>query len=117
METESSAPLYRVWGVDNVAYGPVELPALVSWIKAERVLRDSWIFDHAGAKWCKAAEIPELSSLFSRRPAPHRQDALPTDSIPPGCLRRIKILSGMDDAQLQSFANYMEAQQFKQFAT
>ena len=33
----ATAATFRIWGVDNVIYGPVELPVLVGWIKEERV--------------------------------------------------------------------------------
>jgi CRP-like cAMP-binding protein len=113
MDNQTTAPLYQVWGVDHIAYGPVELPALVSWIKAERVLEDTWIFDHAGARWCKAADLPELKPLFGKKANTLEHDA--PETLPPGCLRRIKVFSGMDDAQLQSFASYMEDRRIKQF--
>jgi hypothetical protein len=118
METQSDAPLYRVWGVDNVAYGPVELPTLVSWIKAERVLADSWLFQHDTGQWSKAGDLPELKPLFGKK-APARQpgETTPNEVIAPGLLRRIKIFAGMDEAQLQSFVNYMEVQRFKQFSS
>ena len=29
---------FKIWGVDNVVYGPVELLALVGWVKEERVI-------------------------------------------------------------------------------
>jgi hypothetical protein len=35
---------FFIWGIDQSAYGPVELPTLVSWIKDERVLAETWIF-------------------------------------------------------------------------
>jgi hypothetical protein len=44
MENNEAARTYRVWGIDYVAYGPVELPTLVNWIKQERVIGDNWIF-------------------------------------------------------------------------
>src|SRR5882724_3802490 len=40
----NEAPLYWTWGADNIAYGPVELPALINWIRDERVLAGSWVF-------------------------------------------------------------------------
>ena len=35
---------FIVWGIDRVAYGPVELPTLVSWVKDERVTADTWVY-------------------------------------------------------------------------
>jgi hypothetical protein len=116
METQSTAILYRVWGADNVAYGPVELPTLVAWIKADRVLADTWILQHDTGCWSKAEELPELKPLFGKKTPGRRSDeAFATEVIPPGLLRRLRVFAGMDEAQLQSFVNYMDVQRFKQF--
>jgi hypothetical protein len=118
MESQSSDPLYRVWGVDNVAYGPVELPSLVAWIKADRVVADSWIFQQHSGRWSKAADLPELKLLFSKKAAAGQpNEAFAKESIPPGLLRRIRIFATMDETQLRSFVNYMEVQRFNQFST
>ncbi len=118
METQSDAPLYRVWGVDNVAYGPVELPTLVAWMKAERVLAESWIFQHDNGRWSKAEDLPELKPLFGKKAAARQPDEAPaSEPIEPAVLRRMKVFAGMEEAQLQSFVNYMEVQRFPQFST
>ena len=118
METQLSAPLYRVWGVDNVAYGPVELPTLVAWIKADRVLADSWLFLHDSGRWTKAEDLPELKGLFSKKTDSRQSgEGSASESIPPGLLRRLKVFAGMEEAQLRSFVSYMDVQRFKQFST
>lgn len=43
MEANDQAAGYKIWGADNVVYGPVELPTLVTWIQEERVLADTWV--------------------------------------------------------------------------
>ncbi len=108
---------YRIWGVDRVVYGPVELPALVSWIRAGRILPDSWVFSDATGQWKKAAEFPELKGMFkSKEPA---AGAAPkaVHGVTPGALRRIKILAEMDERQLASFLEYMEVLKFLPNAT
>jgi hypothetical protein len=118
MEAESSAPLYRVWGVDNVAYGPVELPTLIEWVKADRVIAESWLFEQDAGKWIRAGEMAELKMFFGKKAAAKAPDsASASELISPGALRRNKIFAGMDDAQLRSFVNYMDVQPFKQFST
>ena len=64
MENNNPAPLYRIWGIDNVAYGPVELPALIDWIKQERVTGETWVFLDQKHGWRKASELPELKICF-----------------------------------------------------
>jgi hypothetical protein len=117
METESNAPFYQVWGVDHVAYGPVELPTLVDWIKAGRVVGESWVFQHHRGRWSKAEDLAELKPLFRDKPAGRLSDTSFANAlIPPGLLRRLRVFAGMDEAQLRSFVNYMDVQRFKQFS-
>ena len=37
MEPNTAGVGFKIWGVDNVVYGPVELPTLVNWVKDQRV--------------------------------------------------------------------------------
>lgn len=97
---------YRTWGIDNIAYGPVELPTLVDWIKQGRVTRTSWVFREDKAEWLLASDISELK-LFFKAKAPATQGA-PQHGVTPGSLRRIKIFADMDERQLASFLQYME---------
>ena len=55
---------FVVWGIDQTAYGPVELPTLVSWVKDERVTADTWIYVGKTHSWHKAPEVPELQMFF-----------------------------------------------------
>ena len=55
---------FIVWGIDQTAYGPVELPTLVSWVKDERVTADTWIYAAKNSSWQKAADVPELQMFF-----------------------------------------------------
>ena len=55
---------FKIWAVDNIVYGPVELPLLVSWVKEERVTRDTWIYAEAADAWRKACQVPELQMFF-----------------------------------------------------
>ena len=53
METDTSVN-YRAWGADNIAYGPVELPGLVTWIKQGKVTANTWVFKEKDASWSRA---------------------------------------------------------------
>jgi hypothetical protein len=114
------APQYRVWGLDNVAYGPVELPVLTNWVLDERVTADTWVFAEDSHTWLKAAQMPELTIFFERRSS--AAGATPTgsiarpDSLKAGSLRRIKILADMEEKQLESFVQFMEVVTVRQFA-
>jgi hypothetical protein len=109
---------FTVWGEDRVPYGPVELPTLVNWVKDERVTGDTWVFlgEHQG--WRKAAEIPELQ-LFFRPKTTVLPDVLsgqrPSGNLKPGSLRRIKILAGLSDEQIERFTGFMEVEKVPQW--
>lgn len=113
---------FKIWAVDNIVYGPVELPTLVSWVKEERVTRDTWIYGEAADKWSKAADVPELQMFFrggksTSETSNTRTFERSVGGMRPGSLRRIKIFAGMDDAQIARFIQFLEvvkAQQFKE---
>src|SRR5205807_648692 len=101
---------YSLWGADNVVYGPVELPTLISWIKDERVTGDTWIFDGQNDRWRKAPHLPELQLFFKKKSASGAAEAAGDGKVlKPGMLRRVKILAELSDEQLERFANFMEA--------
>lgn len=101
------AVYFRTWGTDNIAYGPVELPGLVDWIRQGRVLKDTWVFREDKGEWVRASDMGELKILFKSKTAGAGQ-AAPAHGITPGSLRRIKIFADMDERQLASFLQYME---------
>ena len=69
MQIAAAETGYRIWGVDNVIYGPVEMPTLVSWIKEQRVTSDTWIYSERDAGWNRAAKIPDFQLFFKgKRP-------------------------------------------------
>jgi hypothetical protein len=114
MET-NEAPLYYVWGVDRVAYGPVELPTLVNWVRDERVEEETWIHDQRAGKWLPAGELLELKVVFSRRHRTASGAAHPAEGIRPGSLRRIKVLAELADEHLMSFARYLDVRVVPQY--
>src|SRR5688572_17038291 len=105
---------YRVWGADNIAYGPVELPTLVNWIKQARVPANSWIFkDQEG--WARASDLPELKILFKSSLPPKAAAAAETLGIQPGSLRRIKMLADVEDRLLASLLPYLQVVRVQSF--
>ena len=109
---------FIVWGIDQTAYGPVELPTLVSWVKDERVMGDTWIFAGKTNSWQKANEIPELQMFFrSKRSAAAPGSAVESvNGVDPKTLRRVKILAGMSEDQLERFASFMELEKVPQWS-
>jgi hypothetical protein len=111
---------YRIWAIDNMVYGPIELPTVKEWIQEQRILADTWIFIENSGTWHKAVELPELKTLFqaesvSDAPAPAAVHAPSAPGIRPGMLRRVKILADMNDEQLELFARFTEVQNVSQW--
>lgn len=110
---------FFVWGVDQAAYGPVELPTLVSWVKDERVTADTWIFIPRNTSWLRAAEVPELQMFFnakSKGASASRAGLAAVNGLEPRALRRIRILASMTDDQLERFAGFMELEKAPQWS-
>ena len=107
-EINTSTSTYIVWGADETPYGPVDFPALVDWVKEERIVADSWIYARATAAWVRASLLPELKDHFTTLAAVDRPL---TSGFRPGTLRRIKILAELSDAQLTQLATYLEIQE------
>src|SRR6185312_15162349 len=103
MATQMDCAQFFIWGIDQSAYGPVELPTLVNWIKDERVLAETWIFLARDVAWRRAADIPELQ-MFFRHKSPGATAVATPAGIQAGSLRRVKILAGLSDAQLERLA-------------
>ncbi len=110
---------FIVWGTDQAAYGPVELPTLVSWVKDERVTADTWIFAAQNSSWQKAATVPELRMFFRSKggSASSSVAAMTTPrGLDPRALRRIKILADMTEDQLDRFAQFVEVEKVPPWA-
>jgi CRP-like cAMP-binding protein len=107
MGTDASVN-YRTWGNDNIAYGPVELPALVTWIKQGKVTAKSWVFKEADGTWSRASDLTELKVLFKSKLSPAAAASAGALGIQPGSLRRIKMLADVDEPLLASMLTYLE---------
>ncbi len=113
---------YRIWGIDDVIYGPVDLLTLAEWVQEERVTKDTWIFHIQGNRWAQASSLPELSGHFDettvsvRSPAAYDTELISkAPNLKPGTLRRVKILGGLADEQLNRLVKYMELVEAKPF--
>jgi hypothetical protein len=113
--SENRAVEYRAWGLDDVAYGPVELPVLVDWIRDGRLFRESWIYREDKKEWARAGEMTELKALFESRIQPSGTDT--ASSMNPGVLRRMRLFAEMDERLLASFLRYMRVVDCPQHAT
>src|SRR6185436_13624717 len=92
---------YRFWGEDNIAYGPVELPGLVNWIKQGRVKASTWVLKEKDGVWSRASDLTELKILFKSKLPPSAAASAESLGIKPGSLRRIKMLADVDERLLE----------------
>jgi CRP-like cAMP-binding protein len=116
MQAETSFN-YRTWGTDNIAYGPMELPGLVTWIKQGKVRADSWVFKEKDGAWSRASDLPELKVLFKSKLPPAAAASAQASGIQPGSLRRIKMLAEVDERLLASLLSYLEVVKVAPFGT
>ncbi len=114
MSAELATMGFKIWGVDNIVYGPVELPTLVEWVKDRRVTADTWVHTDTDDTWRKAAHMDELQMFFGKRPTLTDQP-LEQAGITPAILRRVKAFSSFSDEQLARFLDFMEIQQVAPF--
>lgn len=113
-------PSYRIWGVDGLIYGPVDLPTLIGWVEEDRVLVSTWIYADHQDSWLKAADYEELAQFFSEE---HTRSIVSLDTqvlsqvpgVKPGSLRRIKVFAAFSDEQLTRFMRYIEHTKVRQF--
>jgi CRP/FNR family cyclic AMP-dependent transcriptional regulator len=112
---QADSAQFFIWGIDQSAYGPVELPTLVSWIKDERVLAETWIYIARDVAWRRATDVPELQMFFHRK-SPGAAAAAAPAGLQVGALRRVKILAGLSDAQLERLAQLLELQRVAQWS-
>lgn len=116
METDNSAN-YRYWGTDSIAYGPVELPGLVAWIKQGKVRANTWVFRERDGHWAHASDLTELKVLFKSKLPPSTAEAADALGIQPSSLRRIKMLADVDERLLASLLTYLEVVRVPPFGT
>jgi hypothetical protein len=111
------SPEYRLWGVDDVVYGPVDESTFKEWIKDERVTASSWVFVEAIQEWRRAAEAPDLKPLFPGN-GPSETDIRSTahPKVKPGALRRVKILGALSDSALERLLRHVEVISVPQFS-
>jgi CRP-like cAMP-binding protein len=117
MENNQEPPSYRIWGVDDVVYGPVDEQTLREWIRDERVAGGTWVFSDATQQWQTAVKVAGFQSLF---PETGPGDTIilrskPPPQIKPGTLRRVKILADLADASLLRLLRHVEIVHVEQF--
>ena len=114
MASKAESIGFKVWGPDNVVYGPVELPELVNWVQGKRVTADTWIFSEANDCWSKAALLSELRMFFNPKSTVGASASGAT--VPTAALRHLKILADLSDEDLVRFLGFMEVHTARQWS-
>lgn len=114
MNADTSCTGFRIWAADDVVYGPVELPVLISWVQEERVLADTWIYSESQQRWGRAALVPELLIFFPSHQEPTPAEPGGPQPLKPGALRRIKLLADLNELQLEQFSRVLEPMEVRQ---
>jgi hypothetical protein len=105
---------YKIWAVDGVVYGPIELATLIEWTKDERIVADTWVYNEGTDSWHKASRLPELRPFFKGTGSTTTFMGS-ISGLRPGALRRVKILADMSDQQLERFGQLMETIKVRPF--
>jgi hypothetical protein len=109
---------FIVWDVEKTAHGPVDLNTLVSWIQEKRVTAETWVFVPKVGVWQRAAQVPELIMFFRQAGASAPENnSHSVKGLDVRALRRLKILSGMTDEQLERFLEFVEVMNVPSWAT
>lgn len=66
MQTEcvQEVESYKVWAVDNMVYGPIELQTLTEWVQEGRVTPQTWVHTASRNCWVRAKDFPALREQF-----------------------------------------------------
>jgi hypothetical protein len=98
------------------------LPALIGWVKEERVTANTWVYSEKDDCWFRASNVPELRMFFQPKTcaasAPVERTVSSDTAMfarKPGSLRRVKIFADFTDEQLERFVLFMEVQRVKQW--
>ena len=119
MALTQNAQVYKSWGADGTASGPLTLSQLSEQIRESRVTQQTWIYQQSADTWTRAGELQELKSLFptgGRDQGSSGGHADAAGGISTQALRRIKLFAGLEEPQLAAFIQYLEKVQCPQFS-
>lgn len=105
-----AAGAYRVWAIDNLVYGPVDLGCLLQWVVDGRVVADTWVFVDSERAWRQAKEIPPLYPHFfpGEETTLIRRKQVESIRIAPEELRQFPVFAGLGGAQLEQLCRFGE---------
>ncbi len=101
------ADSYWVWGIDNAAYGPIELPTLHQWILNGLVIAESYVFAGESGQWLKAKELPILAPILARASKQSTNPAPATGvSASVNTLGRMRLFADLNPSELADISAY-----------
>jgi hypothetical protein len=114
---DTTDAVYRVWALDDVVYGPVNLETLRSWILDERIHAGTWIYHEKSRRWMIAPDILGLRDLLVVDPGVAEGLNHASECLRPGVLRRVKVLAELNDDQLHLVSHIGEVLRFPPYTT
>ncbi len=119
MTATAGDPTYKVWAADDVVYGPVPHAVVLEWIAEQRIVAGMWLYPMEQRKWVKAGDLAELQraladALAAGLATPSAASPL-VQGVPAGALRKVALLSSMNDQQLGRFAQFMTVAKVAKF--
>jgi hypothetical protein len=109
MQTEcvQEVESYKVWAVDNMVYGPIELQRLVEWVQEGRVTPQTWV--HTRNCWVRAKDFPSLREHFPDAGGTvyiPRHGAITAEE-----LRKFPVFARLSQRDLQQFLHFGQLQE------
>jgi hypothetical protein len=112
MQTEcvQEVESYKIWAVDNMVYGPIELQTLVEWVQEGRVTPQTWVHTASRNCWVRAKDFPSLREHFP--------DVTDTAYVPrhgavtPEELRKFAVFARLSLPELQQFLRFSRLHEF-----
>ena len=111
MQTEcvQEVESYKVWAVDNMVYGPIELQTLVNWVQEGRVTPQTWVHTASRNCWVRAKDFPSLREHFPDAGATvyiPRNGAITVEE-----LRKFPVFARLSQHDLQQFLHVSQLQE------
>ncbi|HMJ65969.1 MAG TPA: cyclic nucleotide-binding domain-containing protein [Candidatus Binatia bacterium] len=109
VQPATQAETYKVWAIDNMVYGPIDLTTLIGWVQEGRVVPDTWVHmagDSVGPSghWWRAKDLAPLREHFVGVTDTAYIPRL--GSVRPEELRQFALFSGLSNDDVEQFLHF-----------
>jgi hypothetical protein len=107
---------FWVWGVDDRAYGPVDLNTLEQWFKDERIVPDTFLYVKSQSEWLRAKNLAIYKALSSTiAAAPIGTPAAAGASMSGKRFGPMKLLAEFTPGEATILSSYFDELRFEAF--